>query len=144
MSDEALLKSIRVARPCPTRWTDMIGDDRVRFCSACSRSVYNFSALTNSEATQLISEKEGNLCGLLYRRLDGTVLTSDCPVGKRRFLARVRRRAIASAASLLVCLGGRFLTANFKARTSARVQSQADKALATQERELLGSLGYIR
>jgi hypothetical protein len=66
----------------------MRGDDRVRFCDSCSKSVYNLSKLTMAEATALIRESEGRLCLRLYRRADGTVLTADCPVGLRHALRR--------------------------------------------------------
>jgi hypothetical protein len=34
--------------------------------------------MTSSEAIALIREKEGKLCGRIYRRADGTILTTDC------------------------------------------------------------------
>jgi hypothetical protein len=72
----------------------MIGDERVRFCAHCAKNVYNLSALPRHEAEALLLEKEGKLCVRLYKRADGTVLTSDCPVGVRRR----RRRRIAALA----------------------------------------------
>jgi hypothetical protein len=38
------LDSIQVTRPCDTDWELMSGDDRVRFCEACQKNVYNLSA----------------------------------------------------------------------------------------------------
>ena len=75
------LQQIRIAKPCAARWDDMVGDERSRFCIACKKNVYNFSAMTAAEAQDLIRENEGRLCGRIYRRRDGTVLTADCPVG---------------------------------------------------------------
>src|SRR5262249_1200290 len=48
-----------------------------------------------AEAEALILEKEGDVCVRFYQRTDGTVLTADCPVGRRR----TTRRRIAMAAS---------------------------------------------
>jgi len=79
----------------------MSGDDRVRHCAACDKQVYNFAAMTGAEAEALIRKHEGRLCGRLYRRADGTVLTADCPVGR----GIVRRKAawlVACAAAVLV------------------------------------------
>ena len=83
------LQQARIATPCPASWEDMRGDDRMRFCDQCSLHVYNVSELNQDEAERLIRETEGRLCGRIYRRADGTIMTRDCPVGLRA----VRRRA---------------------------------------------------
>ena len=90
MKTNELLANIRVASPCPARWADMPGDDRARFCAQCEKHVYNLSKLSADEATELILEKEGDLCARFYQRADGTVLTADCPVGANRVLKRMR------------------------------------------------------
>jgi len=78
---------LRVASPCRAPWESMDGDERVRFCRECSRNVYNLSEMTEDEARRVVAEREGRVCVRFYQRRDGTVLTSDCPVGrKRRFL----------------------------------------------------------
>jgi hypothetical protein len=76
-----LLDSVTIASPCPAVWDAMQGDDRSRFCSTCQKNVYNFASMTAEEATALIVAREGKLCGRVYHRKDGTVLTADCPVG---------------------------------------------------------------
>jgi hypothetical protein len=79
----------------------MRGDDRTRYCAACSKHVYNVSDLTADEAVALIRENEGHLCVRLYRRKDGSVLTADCPVGIR---SSVRRRLIRLATAGVVVI----------------------------------------
>lgn len=77
----------------------MDGDERVRFCRECSRNVYNLSAMSAPEACRLVAEREGRVCVRFYQRRDGTVLTSDCPVGsKRSFLSTGAQSALAVAA----------------------------------------------
>jgi len=96
---------LRVASPCTADWSAMQGDDRVRFCGQCEKNVYNISALTHGEAEELIREKEGKLCVRFYQRTDGTVLTADCPWGRRR---RRRRHVVmiaGAAAGLMVAAG---------------------------------------
>src|SRR5262249_40025526 len=96
---------LRVASPCNAEWSAMQGDDRVRFCGQCEKNVYNISALTHAEAEELIREKEGKLCVRFYQRVDGTVLTGDCPWGRRR---RRRRHVVmiaGTAAGLLITAG---------------------------------------
>lgn len=87
-----VLDNIRVAAPCPARWADMVGDDRVRACADCQKSVYNLSDMTRDEAQALIVEKEGRLCVRYFQRADGTILLKDCVVGVRQ---RRRRRIVA-------------------------------------------------
>jgi len=80
---------IQPASPCPASWEDMRGNDRVRFCETCKKNVYNFSSLTGEEAFQLLNENEGRLCAKLFRRWDGSILTSDCPRRRRIRLAQI-------------------------------------------------------
>src|SRR3954468_4131949 len=77
-----ILDDIRIATPCRENWDEMPGDDRVRSCPACSRSVYNIAAMTSEEAAALIAGREGRLCARLFRRADGTVVTADCPTAE--------------------------------------------------------------
>ena len=101
MEPLSVLNDLRIASPCPASWHSMWGDDRVRFCDSCSKSVYNLSDLTAAKATALIRESEGHLCVRLYRRADGTVLTADCPAGLRGV---VRRRLLRLATVGVVIL----------------------------------------
>lgn len=96
----SLVQLVQIASPCPAAWDQMQGDDKSRFCSHCRLNVYNFAAMTEEEGERLIIEKEGKLCGRIYRRADGTVLTKDCPVG----LAEVRRRALWMSAKVAAAL----------------------------------------
>src|SRR5581483_9913884 len=54
----------------------------------------------------LVRDKEGRMCVRMYQRADGTVLTSDCPVGVRRERLRARIWArvsgLATSAALLI------------------------------------------
>jgi len=89
---------LRIASPCRAPWENMDGDERVRFCRECNRNVYNLSAMTEAEARRVVAEREGRLCVRFFQRRDGTVLTSDCPVGgKRAFLRAGAGTALALA-----------------------------------------------
>ena len=105
MNRPTRLDDIRISTPCEVIWDDMAGDDRVRFCSACSRPVYNIIAMTSAEATAMIEGREGRLCARIYKRSDGTVLTSDCPVaGPTESPPRPRPRRIHALALVLAAL----------------------------------------
>jgi hypothetical protein len=99
-----LLKQVKIASPCHVAWSEMQGDDQVRYCSHCKRNVFNFSAMPEDEA-EAILRQSGNVCGRIYRRVDGTVLVKDCPVG----VAAVRKKlaiGLVSAAAILVSAFG--------------------------------------
>lgn len=100
------LAGVRVAAPCQADWNQMIGDERVRFCGACSLNVYNLSAMTRSEAEALIARSEGRLCVKFYRRRDGSIITQDCPVGLRAIRRRVSYLTKAIASAVLSFMAG--------------------------------------
>ena len=96
---------LRIASPCKAPWDEMHGDARVRFCRECEQSVYNLSAMTEMEARRLVAEREGRLCVRFYRRRDGTVLTSDCSIGRKRSWLEGSGRAVVAMALLAAGLG---------------------------------------
>lgn len=96
---------LRIASPCDESWANMKGDERSRHCARCKLNVFNVKELSEQEVRALFLKTEGRVCGQIFRRPDGTVLTRDCPTG----LARVRRRALAAitlAVTMLVAVVG--------------------------------------
>ena len=87
----------RIALPCDVPWAAMQGDTRVRSCGQCQQPVYNLSSLTTLEASELL-RRDPTACIRYYQRPDGTVLTTDCPVGTRK--RRRRRLAVLTATGL--------------------------------------------
>jgi hypothetical protein len=79
----------------------MAGDERVRYCTVCELNVYNFAAMTRDEIDELLLRKEGRVCARLYRRADGTLLTSDCPSGVSTLRHTLSRWSSATMAALL-------------------------------------------
>lgn len=100
------LDHVKVAAPCPADWERMTGDDRRRFCHQCNLNVYNLSGMTRREAESLVANAEGRLCVRYFRRADGTILTSNCPVGLRALRRRASRVARAALSALLTFLAG--------------------------------------
>jgi hypothetical protein len=115
-----LLEAIQIASPCTASWADMKGDARVRFCGSCDKHVYDLSAMARGEAEALLREKEGNVCVRLYKRADGTVLTSDCPVGVRK--RRFRKIALAAAGATAGAFAAAFSLYRSAAPTCTRAQ----------------------
>jgi cytochrome c-type biogenesis protein CcmE len=94
-----VLAAPRIASPCDVPWSSMKGDDRVRLCAQCAKYVYNLSAMTHAQATDLLA-REPRLCVRYYERADGTILTSDCALGARK--RRIRRVKAMAPAALVV------------------------------------------
>ena len=100
------LDHVRVAAPCPADWDKMIGTDRARFCGQCNLNVYNLSSMSRAEAEAFISNSEGRVCVRFYRRRDGSILTSNCPVGLRAMRRRLSRVAAAVGTAVLSFFAG--------------------------------------
>ena len=79
----------------------MKGDERVRFCPQCQLNVYNFSELSTTEISQLISLREGRLCARFYKRSDGTMLTKNCQTGLGGLAFRAARISGAALTALM-------------------------------------------
>lgn len=101
MSRLTVIDNLRIASPCDASWAEMEGNEQRRHCGQCDKNVYNLTELEPDEIVQLIEETEGQFCGRMYQRTDGTVLTEDCPVGLARVLRRAKRRTYQAAAFAL-------------------------------------------
>jgi len=100
-AEKDILRNLRIATPCHVGWELMAGDERIRFCDSCKLHVYNFAEMTSNEIRSLLIAKEGKVCGRIYQRSDGTILTRDCPVGLKAFHKRVAGFATAVFATLI-------------------------------------------
>ena len=116
------LDNVRIAAPCSADWEQMRGDERVRFCAQCSLNVYNLSGMTRREAEGVVARAEGRLCVRFYRRPDGTILTSNCPVGLRA----IKRRVSKTASAVLSALMGFFTGAGVAAGVSQLQSGDAE------------------
>ena len=96
------LEQIEIRTPCPMDWDLMDGNDRVRFCDRCKKNVYNIVSMTEAEAVALIDNAGEEICGRIFRRDDGTVVTSDCPPRQNSPLANRKRPLQFSMAALMM------------------------------------------
>lgn len=105
-----LLPRLRIASPCGEDWNAMVGDARVRRCSRCEKDVFDLSAMTADEAEALLTahlaSPEAMPCVRLYRRRDGTILTSDCVdgTGARRVVQAAAAAVLAGTAATATAL----------------------------------------
>jgi Predicted outer membrane protein len=127
------LDRIKIAAPCPIAWEQMVGDERGRFCHHCQLNVYNLSSLNKADAEALLASTEGRLCARLYRRSDGTVLTSDCPVGVRA----VRKKLARTAAAVFALVGS--LTTVALGQSKSTKQDSCTTQVSITQREINSS-----
>ncbi len=104
--------TVSVASPCKERWDGMVGDERVRHCSRCDKNVYNLSGMTAEEVVALVEAREGDICVRYFKRADGTMITSDCPVGRPTKIAL----RVLTAAGIALAAGGAAVGAVLAAR----------------------------
>ncbi len=99
------LHNIRIDSPCTASWASMAGDERVRHCGDCNKSVFNLSAMPEADAAALLANNtDGELCVRFYQRADGTVMTSDCGTSTRARTRRALRKLPAVAGAALFAL----------------------------------------
>lgn len=142
---DPVLEHVRIASPCPADWDKMPGTDRARFCTLCSKHVYNLSGMTRTEATRLIRTHEGQICVRLARRPDGTVITDDCPVGWAAVQRRISRMRRMLAAGLTLAIGivtGCSKSAPPTATPEPIPQNQVEKVPTTFDLGKMENFGY--
>ncbi len=59
---------LKIDNPCEQDWNSMIQNDKGKFCSNCSKTVVDFTNLTDAEIIQLIEQSSGKLCGRLTKQ----------------------------------------------------------------------------
>jgi hypothetical protein len=114
MDPRTLSTQLLIASPCPVKWSQMEGNERVRHCAACKRSVYNLSEMSTEDEERLLLAGK-TACVNLRRRRDGTVVTGDCRRRWRARRTRAQERLAAgvgalSAVGLTVLIGVATLT----------------------------------
>jgi hypothetical protein len=97
---------------CPVSWDELSGGStgltRVRYCDHCQLHIYDLDGLEESEAEELVVQREGQSIVNYYRRRDKKFQVKDCRFGaKERF---VRRAGIAAAVIAVVGLAVLALT----------------------------------
>lgn len=110
-----VIEDVAVATPCRESWGRMASDPRdprIRHCLRCRKDVYDLSAFDAVQVESLL-QRGSDLCGRLHRRLDGTIVTADCPPSPdeldraRSIIARVCLLLLASIGVLYLWAAGR-------------------------------------
>src|ERR1051325_6561165 len=83
--------SLAVNSPCEADWDSMAGNEQVRFCEHCAKSVHNLSALTRKDAQRFLRANREGLCVRFYTAARGRSVHETA-------LHRITRRASKAAA----------------------------------------------
>lgn len=117
---------LSVNSPCTAEWDSMAGNEQVRFCTHCEKSVHNLSAMTRKDALRFVRANAAGLCVRFYSDPRGrTVHTNDGPLYR---ITRRASRVAAGAFGAAVALGATML-----AQTPRGGQDAAAVRLDTRE-----------
>lgn len=127
MSKKSYLDSIKSPAPCSKDWDEMTGDELVRFCSGCEKSVYNLSAMPRREAKKFVARNSGKVCVRYVRLSNGKVQTADTR------LYKITRQTSRLAAGVL----GATLTlsAISQAQTTTPSKTEKEKTVKSQNKD---------
>lgn len=89
--------------------------------------------MTSGEVQNLIENTEGRICGRLFLRADGTMITKDCPVGIRAFYKRTARFAGATLTAIFALFSFGFGQSQSKKETACK---RAGKIFRSESRNL--------
>ena len=70
MGKKSFEQRLKVLSPCSAEWETMVGNDQVRFCEHCSKSVNNISEMTREQTLKLVLKSNGRLCVRYYKTTD--------------------------------------------------------------------------
>ena len=118
MSKKSFIDSVEVKSPCTENWDKMHGNDRVRFCSHCTKDVKNLSAVTRKEAMRIVRASNGGIC---IRYVRDTV--TNRPLFADQLL-QITRRAPGLAAGVM--------TASLSLSAMTYAQSESSTSMPAQ------------
>ncbi|MCF8424851.1 MAG: carboxypeptidase-like regulatory domain-containing protein [Bacteroidia bacterium] len=76
---------LKIDNPCGQEWTSMTKTDFGKFCSNCSKTVVDFTQLTDNEVLQIVKQNSGKLCGRLTQDQLNRALELYKPTNTSRF-----------------------------------------------------------
>ncbi len=63
---------------CDKSWDELDGDENVRFCRTCMRSVWDLSEFDTPQLEALVAYHGPKICGRVRRSPDGTPVGREC------------------------------------------------------------------
>ncbi len=75
---------LKIEEPCGQEWTAMTQTDIGKFCSQCSKTVVDFTKLTDTEIIQFVEKTSDKLCGRLTPQQLNRLLEINHPTNNPR------------------------------------------------------------
>jgi len=134
MSIENLFDKLTIDTPCTEDWNEMLGTDKVRFCSHCELSVHDFAQLTAKQAQRIIRKSNGRLCVRYVQRPASKNARVLHLIGRRA--SRIAAGAVGatlsiSSAATAVPLQTQFVQINRNQATAGRNFTMAAAVVST-------------
>lgn len=63
MKNKPTIYSLTVPKPCHENWNEMTPNEKGRFCNQCSKTVIDFSKMSDRAIVQLIETSTSKICG---------------------------------------------------------------------------------
>lgn len=124
------LDQLNVAQPCSASWEEMTGNHQKRFCSECSKHVFDFTQMTRQQIEAVTAIHQGNLCARITRREDGSMVMAEpsLPVyPSRRLNSPMLNAAVATVLSLSVPVAAQPVTIQQGGVVAPSQDKQKDK-----------------
>ncbi len=105
------IDKLEIVSPCSVGWDTMSGDEKVRHCESCNKSVFNLINMSRTEIETVLLEqmRDGHgACVRMYKRPDGTLVTADCFSVRdklRRSMMKSRLKVESAVAVICAALG---------------------------------------
>ena len=132
--------TINIAKPCTQNWQQMTPDDAGRFCTHCSKTVVDFTTLSDAQIVEVLKSRRGEMCG----RFETGQLNRD--LSSKQLTLHRSNRFKELIAALLLLLGIReTTTAKPPAVKTAMVQKQyteSENITARKDTTALSDLVY--
>lgn len=119
-------EQLKVISPCSESWEEMVGNDKVRFCSHCQKSVHNLSEMTKGEALNLALKSNGRLC-VRYRMADQKIKFKDSKVVKPSNFSPLLKVAASGLFALTLSSGVSLAQSVIPTVDTSQLQTQTDK-----------------
>lgn len=133
--------SLSVNSPCTAEWDSMVGNEQVRFCTHCEKSVHNLSAMTRKDALRFVRANAAGVCVRFYSGPRGrTVHTNDSPLYR---ITRRASRVAAGAFGAAVALGATVLAQTPQGRQDAAAVRLDTREGASLTGTILGPSGAV-
>jgi hypothetical protein len=70
---------LKIDNPCGQDWSSMTQSDNGKFCSHCSKTIIDFTNLSDTEVLKLIEQTTGKICGRLTNQQINRVIDINQP-----------------------------------------------------------------